>query len=84
MFNGILDNTIKLRNTQQEHTFKSVGITRLAIFLWIKISPGSVSVTSFGGALESEQPIRRYFGCYPSDSLEKYWGSCSNFLETYL
>ena len=41
----------------------SVGITRLAMFLWIKISPGSVSVISFGGALESEQPINKYLGC---------------------
>jgi hypothetical protein len=53
------------------YTFKSVGTTTLAIFLWMKISPGSVSVISFGGALESEQPISKYFGVWPLASLVK-------------
>jgi len=62
MFYGILNNTIQLKNKWINFTFKSVGITRLAIFLWINISPGSVSVNSLGGALESEQPINKYLG----------------------
>lgn len=52
-------------------TFKSVGMTKLAIFLWMKISPGSVSVNSLGGALESEQPISKYLGLYPLASFTK-------------
>ena len=61
MFYGILNNTIDLIMVKV-YTFRSVGTTTLAMFLWMKISPGSVSVISFGGALESEQPINRYFG----------------------
>lgn len=48
-----------------------MGITKLAIFLWMKISPGSVSVNSLGGALESEHPISKYFGLYPLESVLK-------------
>lgn len=43
-------------------TFKSVMLTTLAMLRWMKISPGSVSVNSLGGVLESEHPINRYFG----------------------
>lgn len=65
MFYGILDYAIDLKEFSKISTFKSVGTTTLAILRWIKISPGSVSVISLGGALESEQPINKYLGFYP-------------------
>lgn len=71
MLNSILNDTIQLKNKKYILTFKSVGITRLAIFLWMKMSPGSVSVNSLGGALESEQPINKYFGFCPFASFLK-------------
>jgi hypothetical protein len=37
----------------------------------MKISPGSVSVISLGGALESEHPINRYLGFWPADRILK-------------
>lgn len=71
MFYSILDNTVQLYFLRKFCTFKSVGTTTLAIFLWIKISPGSVSVISLGGALESEHPINKYLGFYPYDNFLK-------------
>lgn len=53
------------------------------MFLIMKISPGSVSVNSFGGTLESEHPMSKYFGFCPWDNLLKYYSSVDSFFVTY-
>ena len=66
-----MDNTIHLKFLLENLTFISVGITKFAILRWINISPGSVSVISLGGALESEHPINKNLGYYPSANFVK-------------
>lgn len=45
-----------------------------ATFLWTNNSPGLKPITYSAGTRESEQPIQRYSGCWPSDKCWKNWG----------